>query len=55
MKIKILGTKAKIKASAKKHKNFSGVLIDNRILFDVGEEMYLKENPEAIVFTHFSS
>ncbi|HLS31851.1 MAG TPA: MBL fold metallo-hydrolase [Flavobacteriaceae bacterium] len=53
MKIKILGTRAKIKPSAKGYQNFSGYLIDEKILLDVGEEKFLSENPEAIIFTHF--
>lgn len=53
MKVKILGTRGKIKPSAPKHRNFSGILIDDKILVDIGEEAYLKYAPEAVVFTHF--
>ena len=53
MKVKILGTRGKIKPSAPKHRNYSGILIDDKILIDIGEEAYMKYSPEAIVFTHF--
>lgn len=53
MKIKVLGTRAKIKPSAEGYQNFSGYLIDDKILLDVGEEAFLKEKHEAIIFTHF--
>lgn len=53
MKIKILGTRGKIDPSAPKYKNHTGFLIDDKILIDVGEEHYMQENPEAIIFTHF--
>src|SRR6056297_872246 len=53
MKIKILGTRGKIKPSAPRHSKYSGILIDDNILVDIGEQAYLKYNPEAIVFTHF--
>lgn len=53
MNLKILGTRGKVPQSAPCHKNYSGVLIDNKILIDVGEAQYLNHEPEAIVFTHF--
>lgn len=53
MKIKILGTRGKVEPSAEAHKNYSGVLIDEMILVDVGERKYLEPQPEAVVFTHF--
>ncbi|MGB7841740.1 MAG: MBL fold metallo-hydrolase, partial [Salinimicrobium sp.] len=53
MKIKILGTRGKIKPSAPLHKLHSGILIDNKILIDIGERTYLETKPKAIVFTHF--
>ena len=53
MKIKILGTRGKIPQSATRHKNYSGILIDDKILVDVGEAEYMKFYPEAVVFTHF--
>lgn len=53
MKIEVLGTRAKIKASAPGYKNHTGFLLDDRILLDVGEESYLDRKPEAVIFTHF--
>jgi ribonuclease BN (tRNA processing enzyme) len=53
MKIKILGTRGKIPQSAAQHKNHSGILIDGKILIDIGEAAYMSYHPEAIIFTHF--
>lgn len=53
MKIKILGTRGKIKSSAPKHRNYSGILIDDKIMVDIGEEAFLKNSPNVIIFTHF--
>lgn len=53
MKIKVLGTRAKIEVSAENYKNHSGYLIDDKILLDVGEYQFLEENLQAILFTHF--
>ncbi len=53
MKIKILGTRGEIKESAPWHTRHSGVLVDDTFLFDLGEEEYLKYNPDFILFTHF--
>lgn len=53
MKIRILGTRGKIKLSAPRHRNYSGILIDDKIMVDIGEESYLNHAPKAIVFTHF--
>ncbi|MBD3360119.1 MAG: hypothetical protein GF365_05450 [Candidatus Buchananbacteria bacterium] len=52
MKIKILGTRGEIKASAPYHSHHSGVLLDNNILFDLGEYEFLQHNPQVIFFTH---
>src|SRR5437773_4240772 len=53
MIIQILGTRGEIEANTPKHYNHSGILIDNKILIDVGEPEYLKYNPEFILITHF--
>lgn len=53
MKLKILGTKGEIEESAPYHSKYSGILVDGRFLFDLGEKEYLKYNPEAIILTHF--
>jgi len=53
MIIQIFGTRGEIKAHAHKHLKHSGILIDNKILIDVGEPEYLKYKPEFILITHF--
>lgn len=53
MNVKILGSRGKIPQSAPHYKNYSGILLDNKILIDVGEPDYMEYQPEAIVFTHF--
>lgn len=52
MKIKILGTRAHIKEWKPGHRKHSGVLIDDIILLDLGEEEFLEFNPEIILITH---
>jgi ribonuclease BN (tRNA processing enzyme) len=52
MKIKILGTRGEIEPSAPYHSHQSGVLIDKKILFDLGEREFLKYNPKYIFITH---
>lgn len=52
MKIKILGTRGQIKPSKPYHSKHSGILIDNKLLFDVREKEYLKEKPSFIFITH---
>lgn len=52
MQIKILGTRGEIKPSAPGHANHSGIILDNRIMFDLGEEKFLREKPEYIFITH---
>jgi len=52
MEIKILGTRGEIAVSAPKHQYHSGVLLDQKIMFDVGEKAFLQENPEYILITH---
>lgn len=52
MLVKILGTKGEIKANAEGHLKQSGVLIDNKLLLDVGEQEYLSYHPKAILVTH---
>ncbi|MFD2516779.1 MBL fold metallo-hydrolase [Salinimicrobium flavum] len=53
MKIKILGTRGKIEPKAPHYTNHTGFLLDERILIDVGEPVYMDHKPEAIIFTHF--
>jgi ribonuclease BN (tRNA processing enzyme) len=52
MKIKILGTRGEIKPSVPYHSKHSGILIDKKILFDLGEKIFLKEKPKHIFITH---
>ncbi|MCF7799830.1 MBL fold metallo-hydrolase [Candidatus Babeliales bacterium] len=52
MKIKILGTRGEIEPSTPYHKRHSGILIDNKIMIDIGEKEFLKYKPKAIFITH---
>ncbi|MBD3231907.1 hypothetical protein GF322_04570 [Candidatus Dependentiae bacterium] len=52
MKIKILGTRGEIKPSAPYHSKYSGILIDNKIMIDIGEKEFLKYKPQVIFITH---
>ena len=49
MKIKFLGTKGNIETNAPYHSKNSGILINN-ILFDVGEEEFMKHQPDYFLF-----
>lgn len=53
MQIKFLGTRGEIKEKSKNYKNHSGILIDQKILIDFGEEKYLQYQPTLILITHF--
>jgi len=53
MKIKVLGTRGEIKVSAPRHFYHSGILVDDKILFDIGEEKFLDYKPKWIFITHF--
>jgi ribonuclease BN (tRNA processing enzyme) len=52
MKIQILGTRGEIASSSPIRSKHSGVLIDETILFDLGEPEFLNYNPEYIFITH---
>lgn len=52
MHIHVLGTRGEIKSSAPYHARHSGVLIDNTLLFDLGEQDFVKHEPRAIFITH---
>lgn len=52
MEIKILGTRAQVKAKTPQHALHTGILIDKKILIDLGEEEFLSENPQYIFLTH---
>ncbi len=53
MNIKILGTRGEIEVSSPYHSHHSGILVDKKILFDVGEESFLEYQPKYIFITHF--
>lgn len=52
MKIKILGTRGEVKATAPRHSKHSGVLVDGKLLFDVGEKEFLQYRPRLVFITH---
>lgn len=52
MKIKVLGTRGEIEESAPYHSKQSGVLIDNKILLDCGDERFLAYDPICILISH---
>jgi ribonuclease BN (tRNA processing enzyme) len=52
MKIRVLGTRGEIEAVAPRHRYHSGILIDDTMLFDLGEPEFLSTNPSAIYITH---
>ena len=51
MRIKVLGTRGEIEETASNIEKHSGVLID-KLLFDCGEDSFLKYSPKAIFVTH---
>ncbi|MFO7866158.1 MAG: MBL fold metallo-hydrolase [Candidatus Aminicenantes bacterium] len=53
MKIKVLGTRGEVKPSLSYHSRHSGLLVNDSLLFDLGEEEYLKYQPRAVFITHF--
>lgn len=55
MEIKILGARGNIKPEAPGYKQYSGVLVDNAILLDLGEPEYLDFGPQCIFITHLHS
>jgi ribonuclease BN (tRNA processing enzyme) len=52
MKIKVLGTRGEIKESAPRHSRHSGLLVDGRLLFDLGEKEFLDSKPWGVFITH---
>ena len=52
MQIKVLGTRGEIESSSPRHTKHSGVLVDNILLFDLGEEEFLNYNPKSVFITH---
>ena len=52
MKIRVLGTRGEIKESAPRHARHSGLLVDGRLLFDLGEREFLDTRPRRVFITH---
>lgn len=52
MRLKILGTRGNIPPSAPGYARHSGILVDGRILLDLGEVAYLRYRPRHIFITH---
>lgn len=52
MKLKILGTRGEIKFSSPLHSRHSGVLVDDKLLMDLGEVSFLAYKPKWILLTH---
>ena len=52
MRIKVLGTRGEIAESAPRHARHSGMLVDGRLLFDLGEREFLDTKPERVFITH---
>ncbi len=52
MRIKVLGTRGEIAESAPRHSRHSGLLVDGRLLFDLGEPEFLETKPERVFLTH---
>ncbi len=52
MRLKILGTQGNIPLSAPRYSRHSGILVDTRILLDLGEPAYLRYRPRRIFITH---
>jgi len=55
MRLGILGTRGKTKVSVRRHLKHSGILIDERVLLDIGEKEYLDYRPKWIFITHLHS
>ena len=52
MRLKILGTRGDVVPSAPQYARHSGILVDARILLDLGEPGYLRYRPQHIFITH---
>jgi ribonuclease BN (tRNA processing enzyme) len=52
MKIRVLGTRGEIEESAPRHAKHSGLLVDGRLLFDLGEKEFLSAKPWGVFITH---
>jgi len=52
MKVKVLGTRGEIEETAPRHVRHSGLLVDGRLLFDLGEKEFLSTKPWGVFITH---
>ncbi len=52
MHVTVLGTRGEVDESAPGHTRHSGILIDGRLLFDLGEKEFLDRRPDHIFITH---
>lgn len=52
MKIKVLGTRGEIEPSLPYHSRHTGVMVDGKILLDLGEKEFLDQDPNIILITH---
>lgn len=52
MHLKVLGTRGEIQRSLPRYSKHSGLLIDGKLLIDLGEKSYLKYHPKWILITH---
>lgn len=52
MKLLFLGSRGEIKPKVQYHINHSGILINDELLLDVGEEKFLQKHPKWILITH---
>ncbi len=52
MKVTILGTRGEIDQTAPYHSKKSGVLINDELLLDCGDERFLRYDPHYILITH---
>lgn len=52
MRIEILGARGEIESTLPNYERHSGVLVDNQLLFDLGETVFLDRHPKWILVTH---
>jgi ribonuclease BN (tRNA processing enzyme) len=52
MRLRVLGTRGNIPLSAPKYALHSGILVDDHLLFDLGERTYLRRRPTHIFVSH---
>jgi len=52
MRVEVLGTRGEIEESSPRHSRHSGLLVDGRLLFDLGEPEFLDRRPWRVFITH---